>query len=234
MINPSTKEAQTRDFRYERKFRIEELDAAQVRMLIKRHPSMFYAPYPPRHINNLYLDTPDMDNYHDNIAGAADRHKVRIRWYGGLLGEIKKPILEFKVKEGLMGGKYSYPFPAFSLDATFSQARFQKLIMQSDLPVVVRRHLRDLDVVLCNRYFRWYYATKDDKYRVTVDSEMTYFQVKRAHNYLRHKFLDRKAIVVELKYATELDPSANKVASFFPFRITRNSKYITGIEQVYL
>ena len=234
MINPSPKEAQTREFRYERKFYIEELDAAQVQMLVKRHPSIFYAPYPPRYINNLYLDTVDMENYHDNMAGAADRHKVRIRWYGELLGEIKKPILEFKVKKGLVGGKYSYPFPAFSMDAAFNHDDFQKLIMQSDLPTAVRWHLRDLNVVLCNRYYRWYYATRDQKYRVTIDNEMTYFQVKRTHNYFRHKYVDPKAIVVELKYARELDPKANKVASFFPFRTTRNSKYMTGIEQVYL
>ena len=228
------KKAQIREFRYERKFRVEELDARQIRILVKRHPRIFYAPYPPRHVNNLYLDTAEMGNYHANVSGDSERHKVRIRWYGGLLGEIKKPVLEFKVKEGLVGGKYSYTFPAFSLDAAFSQDGFQKLIRQSDLPDPVRWHLRDMNVVLCNRYYRWYYVTKDGKYRVTVDSTMTYFQVKRANNYFRHKFLDPKATVVELKYARELDPTADKVASFFPFRTTRNSKYMTGIEQIYL
>lgn len=222
-----------REYRYERKFRVEDLDDAQVRMLIKRHPSIFYTPYPPRYINNLYLDTPNMENYHANVSGVGERQKARIRWYGGLHGEISKPVLEFKVKDGLVGAKYSYPFPAFSFDGDFSQKGFQKLIAQSDLPDAVRWRLRGMSVVLCNRYYRWYYVTRDQKYRVTVDKEMRYYHIRQAGNHFRHQFLDPKAIVVELKYGRELDPYAEKIAAFFPFIITRNSKYIMGIESVY-
>ena len=32
-----------REYRYERKFRVEDLDVAQVRMLIKRHPNILHA-----------------------------------------------------------------------------------------------------------------------------------------------------------------------------------------------
>ena len=223
-----------REYRYERKFRVEDLDDAQVRMLVKRHPSMFYAPYPPRHINNLYLDTPDMDNYHANVSGVAERMKARIRWYGELFGEIRKPVLEFKIKDGLVGTKHSYPFPAFNFDTTFTQRSFQKLVAQSDLSDEARWRLRGMSVVLCNRYYRWYYASKDEKYRVTVDKEMRYFHVRRANNSFRHQFLDPKAIVVELKYDPVLDPYADKISGFFPFIVTRNSKYITGIESVYV
>ena len=47
-------------FRYERKFLVDRLDEHQVMGLVKRHPSMFVEPYPPRFVNNFYLDTPDM------------------------------------------------------------------------------------------------------------------------------------------------------------------------------
>ncbi len=233
-VAESSVQPKIREYRYERKFRVEDIDVAQVRMLVKRHPSIFYSPYPPRHINNLYLDTPDMDNYHANVSGVGERMKARIRWYGELFGEISKPVLEFKVKDGLVGAKYSYPFPAFSFDSEFSQNAFQKLIARSDLPDAVRWQLRNMSVVLCNRYYRWYYLTKDQKYRVTVDKEMRYYHIRQAGNHFRHQFLDPKAIVVELKYGRELDPYADKISSFFPFIITRNSKYITGIESVYM
>lgn len=203
-------------------------------MLVKRHPSIFYAPYPPRHINNLYLDTPNMENYHANVSGVADRQKARIRWYGELFGKIRNPVLEFKIKDGLVGTKHSYPFPAFNFDTTFTQSGFQKLIVQAALPDPVRWQLRGMSVVLCNRYYRWYYVTKDEKYRLTVDKEMRYFHINQAQNSFRHQFLDPKAIVVELKYDPALDPYAEKVAGFFPFIVTRNSKYITGIESVYI
>ena len=95
-----------RTFRYERKFLVEELMLPQVATLIKGHPRMFYAPYPPRYVNNLYLDTPDMVNYFDNVDGAMQRRKVRVRWYGEPFGEINRPMLEVKVKEGLVGTKH--------------------------------------------------------------------------------------------------------------------------------
>lgn len=223
-----------RAYRYERKFRVEDLDDAQVRMLIKRHPGIFYPPYPPRYINNLYLDTPDLDNYHANVSGVGERQKVRIRWYGGLFGEISKPILEFKIKDGLVGTKQSYPLPPFSFRKGFNQRKFRDHIANAALPGLVRWQLLRMKVVLCNRYHRWYYVTKDQKYRVTVDKEMRYIHIRQTGNHFRQQFLDPNAIVVELKYDPVLDPFAEKVSGFFPFIVTRNSKYITGVEQVYL
>ena len=102
-------------YRYERKFLVDQLDQHQVMGLIKRHPSMFSEPFPPRFINNFYLDTANMEHYHDNVVGAADRRKVRIRWYGDLMGQIERPVLEFKIKHGLVGTKRNYPYPSFHL-----------------------------------------------------------------------------------------------------------------------
>jgi len=42
-----------RTFRYERKFLVEDLMQFQVAALIRRHPYLFYPPYPPRYVNNL-------------------------------------------------------------------------------------------------------------------------------------------------------------------------------------
>ena len=139
---------QTPEGRYERKFLIEELDAGQVRSLIQRHPAMFYATFPPRVVNNLYLDTEDLDYYYANLAGAAERCKIRIRWYGAIFGPIKAPVLEIKIKNGLVGTKRSHSFPAFHLEDGFSQRYFQEIVSASDLPAHIRHHLRTLDVVL--------------------------------------------------------------------------------------
>ena len=81
----------TRSYRYERKFLVEHMGHHHAIALIKQHPYLFYQPYPPRFINNFYLDTPEMDNYDDNVSGAADRRKVRLRWYGDLFGESINP-----------------------------------------------------------------------------------------------------------------------------------------------
>ena len=227
-------ERQTREFRYERKFLVDQLDSHQVRALVKLHPCMFYQPYPPRYVNNLYLDTVGLENYLDNVSGVGERRKVRIRWYGDLFREIGEPNLEFKIKSGLVGTKRIYPFAPFILGDRFSHRYYQETLLQSALPDAVKRYMRDLNVVLCNRYYRWYFVTKDQRFRVTVDTEMTFYQVKRGNNRFAHKHVDHNHVVVEIKYEKPLDAQADRVAGFLPFSMTKNSKYVTGIERVYL
>ena len=89
------------NYRYERKSVISELTKNEIKALIKLHPAMFLESYPPRFVNNLYLDSVGMNNYFDNMAGLKERVKVRIRWYGRLFGSVEKPTLELKIKNGL-------------------------------------------------------------------------------------------------------------------------------------
>jgi SPX domain protein involved in polyphosphate accumulation len=227
-------ERQIRESRYERKFLVDQLDAHQVRAMVKLHPSMFYEPYPPRYVNNLYLDTEGMENYLDNVSGVGERRKVRIRWYGDLFRDIEKPMLEFKIKNGLVGTKHIYPFAPFTLDGRFCHRYYQEILRKADLPDQVKHYVRGLNVVLCNRYYRWYFATKDQRFRVTIDTEMTFYQVKKVNNRFVHKHVDYSHIVVEMKYQKPLDVQADRVSGFFPFSVTKNSKYVTGIERVYL
>ena len=169
----------TREFRYERKFLVDQLDVHQVRALVKAHPSMFDEPYPPRYVNNLYLHTKGMENYFANVAGAEEREKVRVRWYGDLFRLVDRPVLEFKIKGGLVSTKLQVPFPPFRLDRHFHGRAFRDALRGLTHPDGSRGTLQDLDVVLLNRYYRWYYATRDHRYRITVDRELTYYRVSR-------------------------------------------------------
>ncbi len=223
-----------RSFRYERKFLVEDLRSFQVEALIRQHPRIFRAPYPPRNVNNLYLDTPDMVNYYDNVNGAERRRKVRVRWYGEPFGKISRPMLEIKVKDGMVGTKHTFPLSAFRLDARFCDRIFQRLLSDSDLPPVIRLDLRGLNVVLFNRYYRHYYATHDGAFRLTLDTRMEFYKVNGLfENQFAHRQVNARDVVVELKYENEQEPQADRVAGFFPFRVTRNSKYVQGIERVY-
>jgi SPX domain protein involved in polyphosphate accumulation len=222
-----------RSYRYERKFLVEELDHHQAIALIKRHPYMFYQPYPPRYINNFYLDTPEMDNYYDNVGGASDRRKVRLRWYGELFGDIDKSTLEFKIKHGLVGTKRLYPFGGFALKEGYSAGELRRLGREQDLPEEIKAVLLTQEIVLLNRYFRHYFATHDNRYRLTVDTEMSYYRVARFNNQFAHQQIDYRNIIVEMKYDKENDPEAQRVSGFFPFRVTKSSKYVQGIDRVY-
>jgi hypothetical protein len=215
-------------YRYERKFLVDQLDQHQAKALIRRHPSLFYEPYPPRYVNNFYLDTLEMDNYYDNVGGSGNRRKVRVRWYGDLFGQIREPILEFKIKQGMVGTKRHFAFPDFRVENGYCDEYLMEKIRDSILPPEVKIILQDQDVVLLNRYFRHY-----DANRVTLDTHMSFYRIGRLNNTFVHKQTDSRNIVVELKYEIEHDISAFKVSSFFPFRMTKSSKYVQGIERVY-
>ena len=224
----------TREYRYERKYFVDQLDAKQAIALIKRHPGMFSEIYPPRYINNIYFDSPLMENYSNNVDGDPDRKKARIRWYHDLFRQVEEPILEFKIKKGLMGTKIQYPFPAFHFGEGFSERKMDELINSSDLSIDVTDYLKSNEPVLVNRYLRWYYATPDRHFRVTVDTSLSFFHLKKDNNRFLFRQVDHQSIVVELKYQRKYDPEASRISSGFPFRMTRSSKYVQGIERVYL
>jgi hypothetical protein len=64
-----------------------------------------------------------------------------------------------------------------------------------------------------------------------VDTGMTYFDLNRHNNSFRYKCVDHDKIIVELKYEADNDHGANKVSAFFPFRVTKSSKYVQGIDK---
>lgn len=220
--------------RYERKFLVEELSLAEVRALVRLHPRLFYAPYPPRHVNNLYLDTADMEHYFDNVHGATRRRKVRVRWYGELFGEIERPVLEIKIKDGYVGTKRSYPLPGFCLAPGFGDGALQGVAAAAGLPPAACCELGCLRVVLLNRYHRRYFASRDGRFRLTLDTELAYYRANGAlGNHFVHRQTSPCQVIVELKYGVDQEPEAHRVAGFFPFRMTRNSKYVQGVERVY-
>lgn len=223
-------EAERLATRYERKFLVTELDRAQVRSIVLRHPALFREAYPPRHVNNLYLDTPWMGHFQDNLDGAPERMKVRVRWYHDLEEQAEWPVLEFKIKRGSVGWKQSYPFPPLQIGRDLSNVGTRALVQTSDLPSAVRERLAGLRPALVNRYRREYYATPDGRFRVTIDDELAYYAVRPMSSGLHARAVDHGVVIVELKYDRAHERQAERVASRFPFRLTRSSKYVRGVE----
>jgi hypothetical protein len=220
--------------RYERKFFIEDLTFAQVLSLVKQHPCMFRELYPPRYINNFYFDTPHLAFYNANVDGDMIRAKMRIRWYHDLLQSVEKPILEVKYKDGIVGDKWSYPFPSFVVQSGFNMKDLQPLIRSGALEPDIQTTLAGMEISLLNRYYRYYFATPDQRFRLTIDTQLSYYRVEHFNNRFRHHYLDHNNLIVELKYQPEYDQEAQRISAFFPFRMTRSSKYVTGVELVYL
>jgi len=223
LLNPKIK-----NFRYERKFYIEKLTAGQIEILLKNHPAIFREIYLPRTVNNIYLDSVDLQNYFDNVNGVSQRVKVRIRWYGNLIGKIDKPSLEIKFKNNQHVGKRSYPLKSFKMGKEFSLDVIQTIFKESDLPEMLAHNLLDMQLSLCNSYRRKYFLSAHGNYRLTLDTDMHFYKLSTYWNEFMPVFKD-DSVILELKYTKASDNFADDITNEFPFRVTRNSKYIEGL-----
>ena len=201
----------------------------QVQQQIRIHPAAFSPIFHPRYINNIYLDTGDFEFYHDNVSGRGSRKKARIRWYGDLLGKIEKPVLEFKIREGFLGNKRSFPLKPFTIDKNFSSGYLQTIFEESNIPDWALGVLKQLQPSLVNRYLREYFLSFDGKFRVTTDTELQYYGIGRLNNSFTEKYTTDN-VIVELKYDYKNSDLAPDISTRLPFRLTKSSKYVNGIE----
>lgn len=218
--------------RCERKFLPGPADLETVLARLYRHPALFREVYPPRAINNLYFDTPELRNYHEHVQGCAHRFKLRLRWYGPLRGEIAQPVLEWKVKHGQVSGKRAFPAPAFTHNGALPRAELRARLADAPLPEPWRWRLAGLQPVLVNRYHRRYFASTNGHLRLTLDTGLEFFDARNAVGVLRPVPGLAPRLILELKYAPEFAAEAAEAAGCLPFRLTRCSKYVLGVERL--
>ncbi len=216
-------------YRYERKFVVEGLERDFPETAIKLHSAGFYEIYHERYINNVYLDTPRFDFYYDNVEGRSERIKVRVRWYGEFFGEINNPILEIKKKSGVVGTKESFKLPGFKFLSIEDTNNIINSINKAQLPDNIILVLENLIPSLANRYRRKYFLDQTGDFRLTIDDEIVYYSILQRGGMVNE---DNK-VVIELKYDSDKNELISKVVKFLPFRLTKNSKYVTGIEAFY-
>jgi hypothetical protein len=216
--------------RYELKMVCAPVWLAQARTWIRLHPAGFRQAYPPRLVNNLYLDTPHLNSFNANRVGVSTRQKLRLRWYGKTDGaSTNKPILELKSKENLLGDKKQQV-----LDCVLDWKRPYAHILQT-----IRDHagtewqqwlLTITRPTLINRYQREYYISADGTMRATLDFNQVAFgqRLARHPNFQRQLYLP-DLVVIELKAVPEHSEQLQAAMAHFPIPRSRNSKYVNGI-----
>jgi len=197
---------------------------------VSLHPASFSEVFYERKVNNIYLDFPGLQNYEDNLDGKSEKLKIRIRWYGETFGRIKKPFLEFKIREGELGRKRIFPLASFILDKNFGETTLRGLFSRSKLPSEVREILKLTKVVILNTFLRKYFVSKDRDYRITLDTAFTFYKLRAIQNSFADKVSDGENIVLELKYKKAQDGEAEEITNNLPFRVTKSSKYVRGVE----
>ncbi|OIQ30773.1 MAG: hypothetical protein BM564_00760 [Bacteroidetes bacterium MedPE-SWsnd-G2] len=221
------------NFRYERKFTVPNTYSLKtIEQFIKRNKSLFREVFHLRQVNNIYFDTAAYNDYFDNVLGVSDRKKIRIRWYGDTFGEIKKPVLEVKIKKGVVGDKWSYKLDPFVLNNDFDNDVIQSVFKASGLPLPILESLKNVTPTLLNSYKRKYYMSADNKYRVTLDYKLLYHKIDKRFNNFDITAASDPNKIVELKYGLKDDGLANAISKQFPFRLNKNSKYVNGIDTI--
>ena len=218
------------EYRFERKFVSSQLNEHGFEHIIRHHPAFFTEIYWERQVNNIYFDTPALRYFYDNVVGKSDRRKVRIRWYGKAEGIIEKPVLEFKIKSGLLGRKASFLLAPIDLNADHGPDYFQNLFLESNLPESVIEELKGLKPWLLNNYTRRYFRSADLKYRFTIDYKLRYFDFTQLSISIGLGKLDLQNTILELKYDQEHDDQAMDITQHLPIRLNKSSKYVNGIE----
>jgi len=215
-------------FRYERKYIIENLSTQKVNLIIKSHPHLFKKKYDARFVNSLYLDSLDYSFYNDHVIGKSDRYKIRVRWYNNLYEEIQKPVLEIKTKKNYLGKKEYYYLNRINFHKNLQVEKLNKFIRNSNIPEKVK--ILNIKPVLINRYLRNYFESADKKYRITVDTNLTYYPILSDKILFTKVHHDKNIVIMELKYGVDAGDYASKITNHFPFRTMKSSKYIRGIQ----
>jgi hypothetical protein len=227
-------DAETADCRYERKYFLPGTSRQEAEAAVRHCPGAFSPSYPPRTVNNIYLDDLRLSAYRDNLDGASTRQKIRIRWYGPRRESVERPVLEVKARHGEVGTKASFPLPPLTVGESLSAACLQSLFDNAGLPECTRLQLLNLQPVLLNCYRRSYMQTPERQLRATVDTEMAYAALPPSGGGPGACTIDHRNAILEIKYAASHDARWRDMAQALPYRISRSSKYATGIEATHL
>lgn len=138
-------------------------------------------------------------------------------------------VLTRHIKKGSLGRKISFPLPSFSLDEHFDADAMTRAFRSCELPAHVAQHLRTLAPTLLNRYLRTYHQSADKRFRITIETGLEYYALYLLHNTFQHRMVDYVHSVLELKYEREHDDAARHISNYFPFRVTKSSKYVMGL-----
>ena len=199
---------------------------------VHRHPSGFYSSFPDRQVNNVYFDGYNYTAYTENLSGASERTKIRYRWYGASI-EPCAGTLEIKRKRNYFGWKLYHHVE----NAPYSPGMNWRSIRKKIRDQISEQGRIWLDLnpfpILLNRYRRRYFISGDGKIRVTIDTNQAVWdqRFKSEPNFLNKANLP-DTLIVEIKFDRKDRGYASQTIQNIPLRVSRHSKYMTGVNAI--
>lgn len=190
-------------FRKEKKIRVTVNEFFKLQSLLQQKGMKEL--FKPRVISSIYLDTVDMNMFHDSEEGVLPRKKVRIRWYN----EDKKFTLENKTS---------------SIEGRFKvTSKLDSSILDNELKIKSRMDSQYglIQPILKVSYERSYFMLNN--MRITFDKNITYQYLRTENN---RKYFEPER-VVEIKIP--ISCSDDFVEKHIPYPTARFSKYSRGL-----
>ena len=229
MVMNMERKLSNENYRYERKFIVPRQVSNQVISIVRN--KMYFADlYEIRRVNSIYFDTDDLKFAKQNIDGITKRKKIRLRYYGDI--DRFKNLFEEKIKVGDIGTKKIYKLNKTN-DSIIHSLDFNK--RRSNLPINIQNLLIQLKPIIFISYLRTYLTSTDKEFRATFDSDIECIPLN--FNNISFSLMNKKLFkypfnVLEIKYGTEDDNKLSSLMRSFPLRISKSSKYITGLNLI--
>ena len=202
--------------RYELKYYLTDRDYGLFCNVIHEHPAGFTKSYPDRIVNNIYLDSPDLDSWHETQYGLSVRKKYRIRWYGEW-ERMQYPVLEIKRKANQLGTKETHHLESISFSSL-------KNVIED-----IKHHYSLPDYLIMsssNSYIRSYFESHCGIYRITIDRDLNFGSI---YFDLLKPEIPSNWSIMELKYDLINDDDSDWVKQFIPFQRSKFSKYVNSL-----
>ena len=220
-------------YRFERKFVFPHEDVEdfiETKVLLNSY--CFSEIFERRQVNNIYFDYPELHFYKQNVEGDGERKKYRLRWYGDTFEQVNKPSLEIKKKFGEVGDKITVKLKDLSMNlaSTSSEEAYQQILQEIEAknqPALVEQ-MRLLTPSLYNAYERRYFLSDCERFRITVDYNMKFYNPDIAAFKISKARIQN--IVLELKYEREFDEESRMLTQEIDARLSKNSKYVQGVD----
>ncbi len=192
----------------------------------------FQTTFPDRRVNNIYFESPDWSNYAENQSGVSNRCKCRIRWNGNSL-QPDHARFEVKRRRNSTGDKLVQDIDdSDSLLVNGVGGLYRQL--RSRLDPRNRLYLDQCHhPILYNCYQRKYLGSPSG-IRLTIDTDLKFLKPEQLVNTTPKMARMRQFhAILEFKYTLEDRSLVEQTLRRFPLRVTRNSKFVSGINSVY-
>ena len=215
-----------KNYRYEIKFILDNANLSRIYQWIKER-TFVKKTYPNRQVNSLYFDDINYTSVKDNLAGVSDRQKMRLRWYGKE-EDTNSPSFEFKLREGRLNWKES--FPVKRLEKDLLKFDLKDILFECKNELFNKRVILDEYILptLQTGYEREYYADAEG-IRLTIDHNIIF------HNPMLHKILNYGCAteyplkVMEIKFDPVLKDNVARIVKSLHLTPKRHSKYLVGL-----